>query len=59
MYATYAVAWILGTPLAGILADRGISLSGVLSISAYSALLIGAVSLLWKRLDTKPITENG
>jgi MFS family permease len=59
MYATYAVAGILGTPLAGILADRGISLSGVLSISAYSALLIGAVSLLWKRLDTKPITENG
>jgi len=51
MYATYAIGGILGTPFAGMLTDWGIELSWVLTISAWSALLIGAISLLWRYID--------
>ncbi|HNS31847.1 MAG TPA: MFS transporter, partial [bacterium] len=53
MYATYAIAGIVGTPFAGILADRGISFSWILTISSFSALIIGIVSLIWKYTEKR------
>ena len=53
MYASYAVAGIVGTPLAGMLADSGVSLSWVLTISAFSALMMGIISIIWKYGERK------
>jgi|LSQX01.1.fsa_nt_gb DHA1 family multidrug resistance protein-like MFS transporter len=53
MYATYAIAGIVGNLFAGMLADKGVSLSWVLTISAFSALIIGVLSLLWEFLERK------
>jgi MFS family permease len=51
LYSTYALAGIIGTPFAGMLADKGVSLSWVLTISAFSAILIGVTTIIWEHLE--------
>lgn len=53
MYSSYAIAGIVGTPLAGKFADLGFSFSKILTISAFSAIAIGVISLAWKHAEAR------